>query len=400
MKITIFIPGKEDLELNYTNTDVIVNGERYASYTPYEVVFNRTQSDLGIIKILNGETIGNITFPSGKGSFKADLSSHSIIDMDSGKICAKFDTYPIGAIASYIVYLHLCSKNQQIVTQPKRKIKLKQMSNTKLSGKSTVRSVSRRCIKAESDTTQKSIIPPVINHTEIKPNSELPKKEEIKPQIETSEPNVESKLEKTQPKVEPIKQPIKIEPPPIEEYIPKEFEYKKEDFEYEKENENDFSYENDSFKISIPSGESNSDSDASGCLWVIILGVIFAIAISMIPKSWQDIPKYLAKGDTGLTTCLFSSILAAIIAVGASIFNDIITALKAYLVTCSISVIINSFIQIGDIWDGTYEFCGIIIIDIPLAIFASLLGQFQFAFPIGIGVLIVCGIIHLVKNSK
>ena len=204
--------------------------------------------------------------------------------------------------------------------------------------------------------------------------------------------NVQEKVEhKPEPKYTPSKQ----EMPKVEKIFEKPpiYEQPKQDYE---DNKPDFTPP----PAPIPSGSSES---SGGGLGFIIAIITIIIAIKLIPKSWKDLPTFMAEGDIGITISFFSSLIGGVLAIFRCLYDKeskISSALSTFLTTCGIGVAINVFILFKDIFAGDYEFTGFILFDLPLAVFAPILGCFQFAFPIGIGVLIICGIICLIKKNS
>lgn len=152
---------------------------------------------------------------------------------------------------------------------------------------------------------------------------------------------------------------------------------------------------------SIPTGDgggSGGGGSGCGCL-AAILGVLgFISALSLIPQSWEDLTTYIPEGDTGITICFFSALIGGILAVIISVFSKkpkFLSCMQTFLVTCAIGIVVNAFILIKD----GVEFTGFFLFDIPLSIFAPILGCFQFALPIGIVTAIICGIACSFKNN-
>jgi len=339
MKITISVKNQKGMEVLYNENEISIKGELFATYTSGAVTYSRLKSNIGYLYRESGETVGISTVC--KYKFTTDVYNHKIICYETKQVVACYDGKPTGAIASFIAYLYYLSKQK------------KEANSTPLVKQQTI---IPKHVVTQNNQTQKEVL-----------KTEQPVKEVIIPK----EP-----VKEVQIKQEEYIEPPKYEPPKYEPPAP---------------------------KVPMPSGgSSNSGSSSAGCLWVILGALAIYSAIKIIPQSWQDMPEYVAAGDTGMTICFFSSVIAAILAVLVAIFKKeevFSSSMSTFLGVCGVAIVINSIIQIGDVVEGSYEFLGSTIIDIPLSIFASVLGQFQFALPIGIGVIIVCGIIHFAKKK-
>lgn len=148
----------------------------------------------------------------------------------------------------------------------------------------------------------------------------------------------------------------------------------------------------------VPTENKCGLSFGPGFIWLCILGLVLYSAIKIIPQSWKDLSTYIPAGDSGITISFFSPLMGAILALLISIFKkraDFFYSITTFLGACIIGIIINAITLLVE---GT-EFTGFFLLDIPLSLFAPILGCFQFALPIGIVTFIVCGIICLVRNK-
>lgn len=197
---------------------------------------------------------------------------------------------------------------------------------------------------------------------------------------ETNHPKAENK--QVQKMVEYKFQPSKEQLPPKKEYS-----------SYKKNDENSSSYNH------IPNYTTSSDD---GCLSYFfgILGILFVIsAICAIPRTWSDMPKYLAEGNTGYITCFSTSVLASIVSILTIVIpkqpNIVITA-KTYLGICIAGVLLISLIAVNT----GFNPMGNAILDYPIALLGAAVGCFQFALPIAIVTAIICLIIALIKKKN
>ena len=199
----------------------------------------------------------------------------------------------------------------------------------------------------------------------------------------------------------------------LENQIPKferiEKNEKKEYNEYEKkETKEPIKKDYDVPQINVPipgvaGGNNSSEDSGAGCLGVAILGIIGVVAISLIPQSWKDLTHFIPEGDLGIIISFFSAVIGGILGIIVSLrskTSSFTNGMGTFLGTCGLGVGICAIMLLQEITSGTSKFTGFILFDIPLCIFAPLLGSFQFAFPIGIGVAIICGIIHFVKSQN
>lgn len=182
----------------------------------------------------------------------------------------------------------------------------------------------------------------------------------------------------------PIKQPI--EPPVERPTEPPTMVHKREPIEPP--------------RIFVPTSSQTPSESNTGCGCIAgILGIIgLFVAISMIPQSWEDLGKYIPAGDSGITICFFSSLIGGILAVLIAVIAkkpSFISCMKAFLSACTIGIIINAIILLSE----GVEFTGFFLFDIPLSIFAPILGCFQFALPIGIAAALISGIVCAVKKD-
>ena len=322
--------------ITYDNEFVYYDGKHIASYSTSSVSIPYATKSLGSISRIRGDTHGKLTSPYNM-EIRTNIYDHTLREVPSDKIVATYDGTPTGAIACFLAHEFFEQKSK---AEANSKFVAKQQNYT---------SVERKTIETNATIAKKEVVEePVFPKQVFKPEEPVYKPE-----------------------------PLRYE------------EYKKEEFKPP--------------QIPVPSGGNSENSTGGGCLGIIIAAVLIFFAIKLIPQSWKDLSTYIPEGDTGITICFFSSLIGAVLAVIVAtlkkkdVFN---TSMSTFLGVCGISVVINSIIQIGDILEGTYEFLGFSLIDIPLAIFASILGQFQFALPIGIGVLIICGIIHLAKKKS
>lgn len=277
------------------------------------------------------------------------------------KVLGSYTGTHSGALASYIAYKHSLT--------------------TPIVKKSTNH---EKNIQPKQNTTQKQTQRPSSSKT-VPTKKETPYQANLQQEIH---PKPEQKY--IPPKQESPKIEKRYEEPPIYEPPKQEYEYKKPDFTPP--------------PAPIPSGGSE---ESSGCLgpiaWLAIGILALVIAIKMIPQSWKDLSTYIPEGDIGITICFFSSLIGGVIAVLMSLLVKkckFTSCLSAFLITCGIGIVINILILFKDIFAGDYEFTGFILFDLPLAVFAPILGCFQFAFPIGIGVIIICAIICLIKKKS
>lgn len=277
------------------------------------------------------------------------------------KIIGTYTGTHAGALASYIAYKH-----------------------------SLTTTVIKKSIARENNIQQKPNVTKEQNKSASPPLTVKDKKE---PAHQT---NIEKEVpRKSEPKYVPPKQELpkierRYEEPPVYEPPKQEYEYKKPDFTPP--------------PAPIPSGSSEENAGCIGPIGGLAIAIlVLIIAIKMIPQSWKDLSTYIPEGDIGITICFFSSLIGGVISVLMSLLVKkckFISCLSTFLIACGIGVAINVFILFKDIFAGDYEFTGFILFDLPLAVFAPILGCFQFAFPIGIGVIIICGIICLIKKNS
>ena len=319
----------------YDNECVYVDNARYAYYTTSGVSQPYSSKPIGSITRINGDTYGCLN-NFPTPQIRTNIYDHTLRSVSEDEIVATYEGTPAGAIACFLVYQFLEYQKKENVAK-------------------------NNSLQIDNVVTKKNI-------------QEKPKT----PVVEKHE-----------------EQEIVI---PKKIYKPDEPVYKPEQHKYEEHKKEDYTPP----KIPVPSGGNSENNTGGGCLVIIIAIVLIFFAIKLIPQSWKDLATYIPQGDTGITICFFSSVIGAILAiVVASLkkYNVFSASMSTFLGVCFISVIINTIIQIDEILQGTHEFIGSSIIDIPLALFASVLGQFQFALPIGIGVLIICGIIHIAKKK-
>lgn len=362
--------AKTNEVLTYDNTAVYIGYERCASYTTFDVTRELTKETFGKISRLSGNTYGETPFyPIPK--VRCNIADHTIRIDSSNIVVATYKGTPIGAVAGYLLYEYLeYKKKQKIATVAKA---------------STVTTESTKKVEKVTSANQTETKKEAVKSSQ----AEKPKEKVNKPKEDAAKPSKSKKIEDFE---EPII-------PEIQTRRPREYEDYKE---YKvPEYKRDFSPPN----IPVPSGGNSEES--GGCLGgfagIAILFVIVAIAIHMIPDSWRDLGTFIPKGDIGIIICFFSAVIGAIIALVASIVSKIpmfAQSMMIFLSTCGIGIIVNVCLLLSEIFSGNCMFTGFFLFDIPLAIFAPILGSFQFAFPIGIALAIICGIIHLIKKHN
>lgn len=347
-----YVLNLRDRQIFYDDSYVFIDGTVYATYDNTGVTWFNTTSLLAKFKyysdhswlLYDGEML------------EAHDRDKTLRNQLYNKILGTYTGTHAGALASYIAYKHsLTTPCINKTTTVAKDIQPKQNTNEK----HTQSSSSSKAVPVKKEPA------PKINLKKDVPREAEPKY--IPPKVENRYEN--SSIYKP-PKQDHVYKKIDFTPPPAP----------------------------------IPGG---SSAENSGCISPIaglaIAIFVLVIAIKMIPQSWRDLSKYIPEGDTGITICFFSSIIGAVLSIIIAILkkkNIFTTSMATFVGVCGISIVINTIIQIKEILEGTHEFLGFALIDIPLSIFASVLGQFQFALPIGIGVLIICGIIHLVKKNK
>lgn len=359
MKYTLKLANKEVL---YDENSVYIDGNVWATYNDKEVIWTATSSKIAELNCYRDHSWALVESLN-RCIFEAHNRDNSLRNQsEHNKLLGKYTGPHTGALASYIAY-------EYYLTLPATETKQKATKSVQNNEKTEVKEpVAQKAVKQEAPVEAKPI--PI-------------KKKQPTPPVTNREP--EPKY--IPPKQEPPQKEFIYEEPPV--YKPPE-ETRKESYDYKPKI--------DRPTIQIPSSDS---SEHSGCLGIAIGIFVVAIAIKLIPKSWDDLDVYIPEGDIGMTICFFSAVIGAIIALLRSIFSDsckLGSCLTTFLIPCVIGIVINIFVLFKDIIAGDYEFTGFILFDLPLAIFAPILGCFQFAFPIGIAVTIICGIICFFKK--
>lgn len=337
MKITL---TNTNQVITYDDKSVFIGNKQLASYTTSNVIRLLTNQTIGSIYRISGNTYGKlIHFP--QIEIRTNLSDHTLRSIPSETVVATFEGTPCGAIASYIMhkYLELASSKKEFT----KKVEIK---NT-------------------PSKSHKNILDP-IKPPQYEPEDKKTKKECITPKkpIEPKEPII------------------------IKKELPKELPVEKEPFQ------KDFNLP----PPPISSGTNSEGSSGAGCLVIIIVAIFIYFAIKLIPQSWEDLSVFIPQRDSGIIICFFSAVIGAIVALLMSIFSKeprFLSCMSGFLGICAAGVVINSIIVLAE----GVEFTGFFLFDIPLSIFAPILGCFQFAFPIGIGVSIICGIICLARKK-
>ena len=292
--------------------------------------------------------------------FEAHDRDKILRNLSYNKIIGSYTGSHAGALASYIAYKYYLNVGDIPKTSTA-------VQNTQHS-KTTIETESNQYpIKTVEQKAKIPITPKIENQVLPEPEIKyIPQKQEL-------------------PKIERL-----YEEPPIYEQSKFESEYNKPDFTPP--------------PVPIPSGSSEESGGCLGPIAGLAIGIlVLIIAIKLIPQSWKDLGTYIPKGDTGITICFFSSLLGGVTAILMSIFIKeckFTSCLSAFFIICLIGIILNIVILFGDLYNGTVEFTGFFLFDIPLAIFAPVLGCFQFAFPIGIVSSIICGIICFAKKKS
>ncbi len=352
-----FVLKLGDKQIFYDENHVFIDGIMCATYNDNGVTWLSTSSLLSKFNHYSDHS----WILHDEGILEAHNRDKILRNQSYNKILGTYTGTHSGALASYIAYKHS-------LTTPFIKKTACPVSSTEPKQKASE-------TPKKSPEKTKVTQPKKTTSTQQSVQKELPHKPEQK---------------YIPPKQEPPKIEKRHEEPPIYEPPKQEYEYKKPDFTPP--------------PAPIPSGGSEENSGCLGPIaWLAIGILVLIIAIKMIPQSWKDLSTYIPEGDIGITICFFSSLIGGIIAVLMSLFVKeckFTSCLSAFLITCGIGIGINILILFKDIVAGDYEFTGFILFDLPLAVFAPILGCFQFAFPIGIGVIIICGIICLIKKNS
>lgn len=343
-----FVLKLADRQIFYDEKNISIDGNICATYNDSNVTWLADCSVLAKFKHYPDHT-WTVLENSSRTLIEAHDRDKTLRNLSYNKVIGTYTGPHAGALASYIAYTHSLT----VPAKPKPNVVEQQVKPAD----------SPKAIHVKKETIlqeEAQQVPPAPEKKYISPKQEIPKIEKI------------------------------YEEPPV--YMPpkQEYEYKKPDFTPP--------------PAPIPSGGSEESVGCIGPIGGLLIAlVILIIAIKLIPQSWKDLPTYLADGDIGITISFYSSLIGGVLAIFRCIYDKeskISSALSTFLITCGIGVAINVFILFKDIFAGDYEFTGFILFDLPLAVFAPILGCFQFAFPIGIGVLIICGIICLVKKNS
>lgn len=342
-----FVLKLADRQIFYDEQHIFIEGNMCATYSNTHVVWIPNNSTLAELKhyVDHSWTLVK-TFEN--GILEAHDRDKTLRNLYYNKVLGTYTGSHAGALASYIAYKHylIVGGLPKTCTQLSN-IQHKQTSNA----------------KNKIPEPLKAVEPPKVTHEQ--------EQKYIPPKYET-------------PKIEKL-----YEAPHI-------YELPKQEEEYEKLNLT-------LPPAPIPSGNCEENTGCIGPIAGLAIAVlVLVIAIKLIPQSWKDLGPYIAKGDVGIIICFFSSLIGGILAIFKCIYEKeckLSSSLSAFLITCVIGIVINIIILFKDIIAGEHEFTGFILFDLPLAIFAPLLGCFQFAFPIGIGVIIICGIICLIKKK-
>lgn len=119
---------------------------------------------------------------------------------------------------------------------------------------------------------------------------------------------------------------------------------------------------------------------------VIIVALLLYGSFKTIPTAWEIAPELIVQGDSimivGLVSCIVAAIIAILIAIF-KYFDGLYYALQTFLTICIIASSINAYILITKYSEG-----------IIYSIFSSLIFQLQFALPIGLVTVIICGFIR------
>lgn len=350
MKLTV---NKTNQVITYDAKSVLKGNHEYAYYDSSSVTCFGNETRLGQLYRSNGDTYG-ICFSNRNFKVRSDIYTHTLKNAETDEILATFEGTCTGAVAAYICYMHLSIK----------------FGDSKIP-----------CIESNGKK---------IPYTPTAPSAYTEPPKQTKP--------------KSKDYIV-----VKEQPPIKEEFIPKEIIPKKEKLEEYKPEEpkrEEFKYEEkrnfDPPRIQIPSGGEGgggpSNMSGCGCVFAIIAVIGVFVAIAMIPQSWKDLSSYIPAGDSGITICFFSSLIGGVIAVLMSIFSKepkFTSCIQAFLTTCIVGIVLNAIIVLAE----GVEFTGFFLFDIPSAIFAPILGCFQFALPIGIATCVICGIICSAKKK-
>ncbi len=354
-----FVLKLADRQIFYDEKYVSIDGNICATYNDSNVTWLADCSVLAKFKHYPDHT-WTVLENSSRTLIEAHDRDKTLRNLSYNKVIGTYTGPHAGALASYIAYKHS-------LTTPV----VKKSAN------------SEKNIQPKQNITQKQTQSP--SSTTVQAKKETP-----------SQANLQQEI---RPKLEPKYIPPQQEPPKIEKRYeePPVYEPPKQEYEY---NEPDFTPP----PAPIPTGSSEENAGCIGPIGGLAIAIlVLIIAIKLIPQSWKDLGTYIPEGDIGISICFFSSLIGGVIAVLMSLFIKeckFTSCLSAFLITCGIGVAINILILFKDICAGDYEFTGFILFDLPLAVFAPILGCFQFAFPIGIGVIIICGIICLIKKKS
>lgn len=354
-----FVLKLADQQIFYDEKHVYIDGNMCASYNNTQVVWLPNNLPLAELKHYRDNT-WTLAKRFDNCMFEAHDRDKLLRNLSYNEIIGSYTGSHTGALASYISYKHYLSIGG--IPKTSTEVKNTQHRKTAIENKAPQPSIKQAEQKVERPITPKAKnqSPNEAEQKYIPPKQELPKIER------------------------------RYEEPPIYEQPKFEPEYSKPNFTPP--------------SVPIPSGSSEESDGCLGPIAGLAIGIlVLIIAIKLIPQSWKDLGTYIPEGDTGIIICFFSSLLGGIISVLMSIFIKeckFTSCLSAFLITCLIGIILNIVILFGDLYNGTVEFTGFFLFDIPLAIFAPILGCFQFAFPIGIVAAIICGIICLIKKKS
>lgn len=327
-------------KVEYNESGIYINSKKIATYGQ---AFIRNTTDNGYIgkMYLKGDTIYAETLFGITNTFYIINDKGYIINRNTKKVVAQFNNNnPYGAMAAYIAYVYFRFLKQNNNTSTK----ISKLLDEVLEGKT----VKRENKVIEKPVDEKSII---FNNY---------KKSEYK---------------RPERKIEEYKIPEK----------------KNEDYKLPEKKQK---------KVNVPVA---SGGGGISIIFILIIGLAIYATLQCIPDSWKDLKTYIPRGDPGIIICFFTALAGGIVSLLYSIFSkkpDFEECLTYFGGVCSLGIIISAILTLISYSKGDTKFVGFFLFDIFLCILAPVIGVLQFAIPIGIGVVVICGIICLIKKNS